>query len=66
MMFGFQLLPLPQAYKQYILGLEKFDLSLYEESIDYFKKAIEIDSTFALPYMRIGMDTDSKPEEGCR
>ena len=45
----------PEAYKQYILGLEKFNLSRYEESIDYFKKAIEIDSTFALPYMRIGI-----------
>ena len=45
----------PEAYKQYILGLEKFNLSLNEEAIDYFKKAIEIDSTFALPYMRIGM-----------
>ncbi|MBN1211852.1 MAG: protein kinase [candidate division Zixibacteria bacterium] len=45
----------PEAYKYYILGMEKFGLNLFDEAIDNFKKAIEIDSTFALPYMRIGM-----------
>ncbi len=45
----------PEAYKYYILGLEKFGQNLYDEAIPLFEKAIEIDSTFALPYLRIGM-----------
>lgn len=45
----------PEAYKYYILGMEKFDNSRYDEAIELFEKAIEVDSTFALPYMRIGM-----------
>lgn len=44
-----------EAYKEYILGLEKFNLGLTEQAIEQFEKAIAIDSTFALPYMRIGM-----------
>ncbi len=45
----------PEAYKEYILGMEKFSRNQFEEAIGYFEKAINIDSTFALPYMRIGM-----------
>lgn len=45
----------PEAYREYILGMEKFMVSLNDEAIDHFEKAIEIDSTFAMPYMRIGM-----------
>jgi serine/threonine protein kinase/tetratricopeptide (TPR) repeat protein len=45
----------PEAYKQYILGLEKFNKGLYDESIVEFEKAIELDSTMALAYMRIGV-----------
>ena len=30
-------------------------MNLFDEAIENFEKAIEIDSTFALPYMRIGM-----------
>jgi serine/threonine protein kinase/tetratricopeptide (TPR) repeat protein len=44
-----------EAYKHYVKGLEKFDKGLYDESIEDFENAIEIDSSFALPYMRIGM-----------
>jgi serine/threonine protein kinase/tetratricopeptide (TPR) repeat protein len=44
-----------EAYKEYIIGLQKFNLGLTEQSIERFEKAIAIDSTFALPYMRIGM-----------
>ncbi|NIP43284.1 MAG: hypothetical protein GWO41_16120 [candidate division Zixibacteria bacterium] len=43
------------AYREYVRGLEKFDKGLYDESIEDFNRAIEIDSSFALPYMRIGM-----------
>ncbi|MDX9856644.1 MAG: protein kinase [candidate division Zixibacteria bacterium] len=45
----------PEAYKEYHKGVELFGLSQWEEAIKQFEKAIEIDSTFALPYMRIGM-----------
>jgi len=44
-----------EAYKYYILGMEKFNLGLHDEAIERFEQAIEIDSTFALPYLRIGM-----------
>jgi len=45
----------PEAYKQYILGMEKYSLSRYDESLEYFRKAVELDSTFALPYLRMGI-----------
>ncbi len=45
----------PEAYKYYIIGMEKYTKSLYDDAKLDFEKAIEIDSTFALPYMRIGM-----------
>ncbi|MCP4705942.1 MAG: hypothetical protein GY865_15190, partial [candidate division Zixibacteria bacterium] len=45
----------PEAYKYYIIGMENFNRSRFDEAKIEFEKAIEIDSTFALPYMRIGM-----------
>lgn len=45
----------PEAYKQYILGLNKFNKGLYDESIVEFEKALEYDSSMALAYMRIGV-----------
>ncbi len=45
----------PEAFREYILGMEKFALASYDSANAYFEKAIEIDSGFALPYMRIGM-----------
>ncbi len=45
----------PEAYKQYMLGMDRMAVSEMDEAINYFKQAIAIDSTFALPYMRIGM-----------
>ncbi|MFZ1685230.1 MAG: protein kinase [Candidatus Zixiibacteriota bacterium] len=45
----------PEAYKQYVLGMEKLGNMQWDEAIPYFNQAIAIDSTFALPYMRIGM-----------
>jgi len=44
----------PEAYKHYILGMQDFALD-FDKAIAEFEKAIEIDSTFALPYMRLGM-----------
>jgi len=45
----------PEAYREYIIGMEKFDIFESESAREHFFKAIEIDSNFALPYMRIGM-----------
>jgi len=45
----------PEAYRLYHEGVEKLDLELYEEAIDKFNRALEIDPRFALAYMRIGM-----------
>ncbi len=55
-----------EAYKEYVKGLEKFDKGLYDESIENFEDAIEIDSNFALPYMRIGMvhTFQGRPQQG--
>jgi len=43
------------AYKHYTLGNHKFNMNLFDDAIEHYERAIEIDSTFALPYMRIGM-----------
>ncbi len=43
------------AYKEYHQGMNKFSKGLHEQARRHFEKAISIDSTFALPYMRIGM-----------
>jgi len=45
----------PEAYRLYHEGMEKFELELYEEAIEKFNRALEIDPGFALAYMRIGM-----------
>jgi serine/threonine protein kinase/tetratricopeptide (TPR) repeat protein len=45
----------PEAYKYYHLGMQKFLDEFYDEAITDFNKAVALDSTFALAYMRIGM-----------
>ncbi len=45
----------PEAYRYYHSGLQKFGSQLWDAAVADFEKAIEIDSTFALPYLRIGM-----------
>jgi serine/threonine protein kinase/tetratricopeptide (TPR) repeat protein len=56
----------PEAYKHYILGLEKFNRGLFDESIVEFEKALEYDSSMALAYMRIGvlLVFKSRPQMG--
>ncbi|TFH61486.1 MAG: hypothetical protein E4G91_08075 [Candidatus Zixiibacteriota bacterium] len=44
-----------EAYKYYHLGMQKFLDQFYDEGITDFNKAVALDSTFALAYMRIGM-----------
>lgn len=45
----------PEAFRHYRIGVEKMYLALYDEAIEEFDRALAIDSTYALPYMRIGM-----------
>lgn len=45
----------PEAYKKYLEGMKKFELELYDNAIEDFQAAIQLDSTFALPYMRIAL-----------
>jgi len=45
----------PEAFKEYHLGMEYFWAGQWDDAEAAFKRAIAIDSTFALPYMRIGM-----------
>ncbi|UCC45303.1 MAG: protein kinase [Candidatus Zixiibacteriota bacterium] len=45
----------PEAFKQYHLGMEDFWAYDFEAAIEQFNQAIAIDSSFALPYMRIGI-----------
>lgn len=45
----------PEAYKYYLEGMELFGLGTDDLEIELFNKAIEIDSSFAMPYLRIAM-----------
>jgi len=45
----------PEAYKLYHEGMKLFFLDLRDEAMEKFEMAIEIDPTFAMAYMRIGM-----------
>jgi len=58
----------PEAYRLYHDGMKKLELELYEEAIDKFNRALEIDPGFALAYMRIGMANvfRGRPQEGAR
>ena len=55
----------PEAYKLYHEGTNLLFLDLKDEAIEKLKKAIEIDPTFAMAYMRIGMCHvfDGRPQE---
>lgn len=45
----------PEAYRYYLEGMELFGFGTGDLALDKFNKAIEADSNFALPYMRIAM-----------
>ncbi len=45
----------PEAYKYYLEGMELFGLGRDELALEKFHSAIEADSAFAMPYMRIAM-----------
>lgn len=44
-----------EAYKHYLTGLAQFLEQRWDEARESFNLAIEIDSAFAMPYLRIGM-----------
>lgn len=52
----------PEAYRYYHSGMQKFGRQLWDAAVEDFSKAIAIDSTFALPYMRIAMTKMFKGE----
>jgi eukaryotic-like serine/threonine-protein kinase len=45
----------PDAYKHYLAGMRHFGVSDFDNATPEFLAAIAKDSTFALPYMRLGM-----------
>lgn len=45
----------PEAYRYYHIGLNALLSSIWDEATVNFEKAIKVDSTFALAYMRLGM-----------
>ncbi len=45
----------PEAYRFYLDGLKLLMIGELDDAIVLFNNAIEIDSTFAMPYLRIGM-----------
>jgi serine/threonine-protein kinase len=57
-----------EAYKPYHEGMIFFGESRWDEAISKFEEALAIDSTFGLPYMRIGMVKvfTGKQQDGAR
>jgi len=45
----------PEAFKHYMAGMQDFLNEFYDESIEKMNRALAIDSTFALAYMRIAI-----------
>ncbi|MFH2035275.1 MAG: protein kinase [Candidatus Zixiibacteriota bacterium] len=45
----------PEAYKEYTLGMSFLEVNTFDSAIYHFEKAIQIDSAFALTYVRLGM-----------
>lgn len=58
----------PESYREYHEAMKLFGAELYDQAIEGFMRAIAIDSTFALPYMRIGMAHifEGRQDEGKR
>ncbi|MBU8934451.1 MAG: protein kinase [candidate division Zixibacteria bacterium] len=45
----------PEAYRLYLEGQELFHRNLFEQSIEKYNLAIQIDPAFAMAYMRLGV-----------
>lgn len=58
----------PEAFRVYHAGMDLFGKGDLDSAIILFQQALEIDTTFALPYMRIGMSHlfSGRPAEGAR
>jgi serine/threonine protein kinase/Tfp pilus assembly protein PilF len=44
-----------EAYNQLLKGREEFDKAKFYEAIDHFERAVQIDSTFAVAYLQLGI-----------
>jgi len=55
-----------EAYRHYLAGMKQFVGQNYDESRESFQNALAIDSTFAMPYLRIGMSYvfQGRPQQG--
>ncbi len=58
----------PEAFKLYQMGMEKMGAQLYDSAIVLFQQAMKIDTSFALPLMRIAMCNvfRGRQQEGAR
>ncbi len=58
----------PEAFKHYRAGMDLMNAQRFDEAIEEFQHAVTFDSTFALPYMRIGMSYvfDGRLQEGAK
>lgn len=56
----------PEAYRAYLRGMESYHALDWDEAHEYFDKALSLDSTFALAYLRKGIAyfSDSRTNEG--
>ncbi len=56
----------PEAYRSYLRGMESYHALDWDEAHGYFDRAIELDSTFALAYLRKGIAyfSDGRSDEG--
>jgi len=55
-----------EAYKHYLRGMEQFQEQRWSECRESFNNALAIDSTFAMPYLRLGMSYvfDGRMQQG--
>ncbi len=53
----------PEAYRQYVEGLDYLYKHYYAEATESFKKAVEYDSTFALVYPELAFVTSGQERE---
>jgi tetratricopeptide (TPR) repeat protein/TolB-like protein len=56
----------PDAYREYLLGMEQYHALNWDEAQRHFDRALELDSTFTLAYFRKGIAymTDGREELG--
>ncbi|MBD3299117.1 MAG: protein kinase, partial [candidate division Zixibacteria bacterium] len=55
-----------EAYREYLMGMEYYHALEWEKAHEHFDRALELDSTFALAYLRKGVaySSDGQTERG--